>query len=263
MLAAGGGEVAGLLNFRGIPPTGAADNFYSVVGDIPQIGARIEAIAQTLITTFNRTYRPTDTATPTVVMSRDLNGNPPTVNGVASTFALFNVNSGTLLTDSDLNGIESAGDIAASGRRNFGSIISFVPTDARVLALSKDEDGLSNNGLTAFSQGNGGIATDLFNLRSAPVNLVLGTYNTGGQTLEDIYNQTVSYVGGIKSTSAANLQLYTDKNVQMEELRNSISGVSMDEELSKLISFQKTFQASSRLIRIGSDLLDTVIQALS
>jgi flagellar hook-associated protein 1 FlgK len=39
-----------------------------------------------------------------------------------------------------------------------------------------------------------------------------------------------------------------------------VSGVSVDEEMSNLMLFQKAFQASARLISMTDELLSTIIQ---
>lgn len=41
-------------------------------------------------------------------------------------------------------------------------------------------------------------------------------------------------------------------------MRESISGVSLDEETVKMIEYQKAFDASARLIRTADEMLDTV-----
>jgi flagellar hook-associated protein 1 len=41
--------------------------------------------------------------------------------------------------------------------------------------------------------------------------------------------------------------------------RNSVSGVSLDEEMTDLIRFQRAFEASARLITTISDMLETVV----
>ena len=49
------------------------------------------------------------------------------------------------------------------------------------------------------------------------------------------------------------------ETTQIEALRESVSGVSLDEELTRLLIFQRAFEASARLITVADDLLQTVI----
>jgi flagellar hook-associated protein 1 FlgK len=44
--------------------------------------------------------------------------------------------------------------------------------------------------------------------------------------------------------------------------RDSVSGVSLDEEMADLLKYQRAFQASSRVFSTIDDLLDTVVNHL-
>lgn len=81
----------------------------------------------------------------------------------------------------------------------------------------------------------------------------------GTSTFDDFYNSQVGQVGILtqRSQKAAEAQ----KNVveQLSRLRESVSGVSLDEEATKMIEFQKAFDASARLIRTADEMFDTVL----
>ena len=47
--------------------------------------------------------------------------------------------------------------------------------------------------------------------------------------------------------------------IEMSE-RDSVSGVSIDEEMANLLLFQKAFQASAKLISMTDEMLNTIIQ---
>jgi flagellar hook-associated protein 1 FlgK len=49
---------------------------------------------------------------------------------------------------------------------------------------------------------------------------------------------------------------------QLTTLRDSNSGVSLDEELVALIQYQKSYQASAKLITTAGDMMDTVINMI-
>ncbi len=57
-----------------------------------------------------------------------------------------------------------------------------------------------------------------------------------------------------------------DDQVSIENIvraqRDSVSGVSMDEELADLVKYQRSFQASSRFLQVIDELLDTVVNRL-
>ncbi len=46
---------------------------------------------------------------------------------------------------------------------------------------------------------------------------------------------------------------------QFREIRNSISGVNMDEELTNMVQYQKAYEASARFIKTVDEMMDTVI----
>jgi flagellar hook-associated protein 1 FlgK len=81
----------------------------------------------------------------------------------------------------------------------------------------------------------------------------------GDQTFQQRYAQTVANLG--QNLASATNQLADQKAVQdmLLQQRDSISGVSVDEELTDLTKFQKAFQASARLVSTIDEMLDTVI----
>lgn len=77
--------------------------------------------------------------------------------------------------------------------------------------------------------------------------------------MDDYYNTQVGQLGAIvqRAMKAQDSQ----KNVinQLTTIRESISGVSLDEETTKMIEFQKLYDASARLIRTADEMLDTAL----
>ncbi len=49
---------------------------------------------------------------------------------------------------------------------------------------------------------------------------------------------------------------------RLENERENISGVSIDEEMTDMIRFQRAFEASSKIIQVVDELLDTVVNGL-
>lgn len=81
--------------------------------------------------------------------------------------------------------------------------------------------------------------------------------------LEEYFNELVTVVGNKSKTSdglAANNQAIKQ---QITSLRDSVSGVSTDEELTKMIQFQYGYMASARMINTIDGMLDVVINRLS
>jgi flagellar hook-associated protein 1 FlgK len=78
-------------------------------------------------------------------------------------------------------------------------------------------------------------------------------------TIDDFYNSQIGQVGVL--ANRANMTRETQANIlqQINTLRESVSGVSLDEETVKMIEHQKAFDASARMIRTADELFDTVL----
>jgi flagellar hook-associated protein 1 len=81
----------------------------------------------------------------------------------------------------------------------------------------------------------------------------------GTSTFDEYYNALVGKIG--IAADRANSKFESQKNMvsQLNNLRDSISGVSLDEEATKMIEFQKSFDASARLIRVADEMFDTIL----
>ncbi|MCB9073242.1 MAG: flagellar hook-associated protein FlgK [Bdellovibrionaceae bacterium] len=81
----------------------------------------------------------------------------------------------------------------------------------------------------------------------------------GSVSLDEYYNGMVAELG--LRTQKANHLLETQEGVvrQLENFRESMSGVNIDEEVANMIEWQKQFDASARIIRTADEMLDTVL----
>ncbi len=107
----------------------------------------------------------------------------------------------------------------------------------------------------------------------APVNLIAGdntqavaisklqnTLTMGGtETFDNYYNSLVSNIGTDSSTASTSLAHQTAVVDQMNNMRDSVSGVSIDEEMTNLIQFQHGYSAAAKLIDTVSQMMDTII----
>lgn len=77
--------------------------------------------------------------------------------------------------------------------------------------------------------------------------------------IDDFYNSMVGEVAVF--TKQTNMRREHHDNIvkQLGNIRESISGVSLDEETTKMIEMQKAFDASARVIRTADELFDTVL----
>ncbi len=82
------------------------------------------------------------------------------------------------------------------------------------------------------------------------------------RTFDDYFADSVTNVG-LKGEQAAHM--YASQNAMMtdlRELRDSISGVNIDEELADIIKFQHGYNAAAKFISVQDELLDTLINRL-
>ena len=107
-------------------------------------------------------------------------------------------------------------------------------------------------GASPNAPGDNRIANILSSLQYKPV-------FDGTNSLDNYYNSIVGEVG--VQTARANSEAESQSNIvkQLKNIRESISGVSLDEETAKMIEFQKNFDASARLIRTADEMMDTVL----
>jgi flagellar hook-associated protein 1 FlgK len=81
----------------------------------------------------------------------------------------------------------------------------------------------------------------------------------GSATFDDFYNSLVGRIGIETQRSNSAVESQKDMVNQLKNVRESISGVSLDEEATKMIEFQKAFDASARLVRTADEMMDTVL----
>jgi flagellar hook-associated protein 1 FlgK len=104
-------------------------------------------------------------------------------------------------------------------------------------------------------------AVALAKLKSASLDFTVDG-NTTSATMSSYYNAFVSSVG-IDAENATNSTAQSDSFLrQLNALRESNSGVSLDEEMANLIKYQRAFEASAKVINTASEMLDTVMNLI-
>ncbi len=81
----------------------------------------------------------------------------------------------------------------------------------------------------------------------------------GSASIDGVYKAFVAKVGGDLNESSrmqTNAQVLADS---VENRRQSVAGVSMDEEMSNLVRFQRAYQASARAMSTMDEMLDVLI----
>lgn len=85
------------------------------------------------------------------------------------------------------------------------------------------------------------------------------TMRDGQATFDDFYNTQVGQVGTIAQRAMKSQEAQKNVMSQLNNIRESISGVSLDEETTRMVEFQKTYDASARLIKVADEMFDTVL----
>ncbi len=99
-------------------------------------------------------------------------------------------------------------------------------------------------------------------------NLASRVFSTGAgdfinSTFSNAYGNAVTRLG--QALDSANNRVEDQTNIEklVRNQRDSVSGVSMDEEMADLMKYQRAFQASSRVVQVIDELLDQIVNRLS
>jgi len=130
--------------------------------------------------------------------------------------------------------ITGAGDIALNVDVSF---------DASLIAASR----------TAVS-GDGSIALEIADIQFEKL--------IQKDTIGNYYNTLVGKVGS-QVQEASFMKSSQEKVVaNLLNQRDAISGVSLDEEMTRLIEYEKSYQAASRLVQVANDMVDTLLSMI-
>lgn len=190
-----------------------------------------------------------------------LNNNDTTLNSLAASIDGISgisatVNAGKLNVSADSNDVDisfsqdSSGALAALGVNNF-----FSGSDARDIAVNttiKSDPSL----LAAAKNGNTGdnqTALAIAGLESAKVAAL------NGASLKETYQGIVNGIAVNAATAKNNADATLSVQQTLESQRESLSGVSLDEEAINLMRQQRAFQAASRVVAAVDEMLKTLL----
>lgn len=153
-----------------------------------------------------------------------------------NTFVLYNDTSNAL-TAIGLNTFFKGHDAKSIG------VNSYVAEDTTRLATSFSGEPGDNRNANLIAE-----------LRNAKV--------MGGMTIGENYNHFVSKIGMDVRINIDSLETTQLIRFQIEVKRESISGVNENEELTNMLKFQRSFEASSRFITTIDRLLDNIVNRM-
>ena len=151
-----------------------------------------------------------------------------------------------------VNTVYSAGyDLNGNSGANF-----FTGTNAGDIgvnaALANDPSSLQASGV-AGAAGNNQVVLALAQMANT------AQAGLGNQTFAQSYNGTITGLGTSLNTVNSQIDDQTAVQSMMENQRNSVSGVSVDDEMTNLIMFQRAFQASAHVVSGVDQMLTTVV----
>ncbi len=139
---------------------------------------------------------------------------------------------------------------------NFFENIKEVDGAAHALQISEDiQNDLTNiaTGLAPNKPGDNRVAIAISKLQHQKL------LHENTTTFEEEYLKSIADIGLKAGKADIDQEQSQALMTQMETIRERISGVSIDEEASNLIRYQKAFDASARVMRTAGELFDTVL----
>ncbi len=155
---------------------------------------------------------------------------------------------------------DTTGILAAMGINTFfeGSSVDDIAVDSRVSSDTNrinagqvDSTGISTSG----DNTNANALIDALN-SDVTLNTV---HSTASQTITEHLHSLVATVGLDTDSAARNYTYTTTLAESLEEEQESVSGVSLDEELTNLTKYQQAYEAAAQLITTAQELFDIVL----
>jgi flagellar hook-associated protein 1 FlgK len=115
--------------------------------------------------------------------------------------------------------------------------------------------GFGANGRAA-NPGNGEAAMAIASIRNTEV--MVGQF----RTFDDYFADSVGRIGLLGAQSNMELNTQNDIMKYLNEMRQSVSGVNMDEELTNMLKFQHGYSAAARFITTVNSMLDILINRM-
>jgi flagellar hook-associated protein 1 len=113
----------------------------------------------------------------------------------------------------------------------------------------------------AGEEGNNAIALLIADtLTRSPLSDSGGNTLLGGSSISQFYQNLVSRVGTDVSSADQTVSVQEALMSQLTSQRDDVSAVSLDEEMTNIIKFQRAYEAAARMVNVADDLLQTIIQ---
>ena len=118
--------------------------------------------------------------------------------------------------------------------------------------------GKLKEGETDIHPGNGELALELSQIKNKKLGED-GQENPSGNTISGSYIDMVVKVGISKQHSDKMVENQDALTGQLENRRESVSGVSINDEIANVIKFQKAYEANAKVLSVLTEMLDVLI----
>lgn len=255
-------------------PTGELKGYMSVQSEIDTYQDQLNSFAKTLAFSVNGiiSQSPTSVAdTTTDINNFFVNADKKSVYTAATTtdatavtnikqaeqeITAANITINTAIIDNPMR-IKTAATYDASGNPTSGE-----SDGSRALAVEMLRDKLMSIQTVKSTTDREGFLGSRLKQDSTVKNLLVMSNDTGGMTLDSYFKDTIDRLG-IKEQEAK--RMVTNQATLLagfKESRDSVSGVSLDEEMANLVQFQHCYQANAKVISTVDELLDVIINGL-
>jgi flagellar hook-associated protein 1 FlgK len=202
------------------------------------------------------------------------------INNETGVQAVFDNNSNKLSIGIDTTAIPTLGSLAFSNDDSnvlaaFGINTFFTGSDAAGMGVN-DAIALDKNNIAAaqvssdgsLASGNNANALAITDLQNTSLNISQWTCDRINGNIEGSFTSTIegyyhSMVGsiGIASASVSRNRSFSELMVnEVSNIRDSISAVSLDEEMTNLIAYQHAYAAAAKLISVSDEMLNTLLE---
>ncbi|MCZ8156666.1 MAG: flagellar hook-associated protein FlgK [Leptospira sp.] len=82
------------------------------------------------------------------------------------------------------------------------------------------------------------------------------------KTTDDFYNSLISKIGTEAREARQEYTTQSELMTELENMRQSVMGVNLDEEMANMVQFQQSYNAAARMISTMNEMLDTIINRL-
>ncbi|MGN7296509.1 flagellar hook-associated protein FlgK [Ferdinandcohnia sp. SAFN-114] len=159
--------------------------------------------------------------------------------------------------------LKTSTDESNSGGDFFEPFNNGYKNAAATISVSSNIDNLSNiaSSNAPGESGNGLNATNLANVKNTDFSNIPGSEIKAG-SIQSFYESLIGSMGVDSQEAirmADNAAVLKDS---VENRRQSVSAVSLDEEMTNLIKFQHAYNGSARMITVLDEMLDRVINGL-